>query len=219
MPGMRRDYISKLDDASINRVLSGVKALRIPLPSRRAKEELDALASQGILEDLEYFRAFGVPKGKPPHDVFVCHSSHDKEFVRKLAAALKNQGFKVWLDEFEMLPGDSLYDKIQQGIRKSSWFIIVLSPHSVKSKWCRRELHAALEQEFDRKRVYVVPVFFKQCRLPEFLKEKVYARCDGENYENGLQQLVNRLKKKTEGAKVRPNPALQPSPAKKRGRG
>jgi hypothetical protein len=60
-----------------------------------------------------------------------------------------------------MLPGDSLYDKIQHGIRTSAWFVVVLSPDSVGSKWCRRELHNALEEEFERGRVYVVPALYR----------------------------------------------------------
>ena len=37
--------------------------------------------------------------------IFLCHSSQDKFFVRKLAEALRNEGVRVWLDEAEIKIG------------------------------------------------------------------------------------------------------------------
>jgi hypothetical protein len=74
--------------------------------------------------------------------VFICHSSDDKAFVRTLARDLKSAGIKVWLDHWELLPGDSLSEKIQAGLAGSSWLLVVVSKHSVKSRWVRRELNA-----------------------------------------------------------------------------
>jgi hypothetical protein len=129
------------------------------------------------------------------HDVFICHSFVDKKFARRIANDLTIKGFKVWFDEFEMLPGDSLFEKIQAGIRNSTWFIIVLSPDSVESKWCKRELHNAMEVEFERSKVYVVPVLYRRCEIPGFLKEKLWADCEGRSYTRGLKEILRRLAK------------------------
>jgi esterase/lipase superfamily enzyme len=43
--------------------------------------------------------------------VFICHSSKDKVFVKKLAADLRKQEIDVWLDEWNMNVGDSIHKK------------------------------------------------------------------------------------------------------------
>ena len=48
--------------------------------------------------------------------IFLSHSSKDKEFVRKLADDLKTYGLSVWFDEWEIKVGDSITNKISQGI-------------------------------------------------------------------------------------------------------
>jgi hypothetical protein len=42
------------------------------------------------------------------YDVFLSHSSKDKPVVRELAARLKKDGVRVWLDEEQIKPGDSI---------------------------------------------------------------------------------------------------------------
>ena len=77
--------------------------------------------------------------------LFLCHSSKDKEFVRRLASDLKELSVRVWLDEWELEPGDSLHDCIGSALQESAYVGVVLSPDSVASKWCNRELQTALE--------------------------------------------------------------------------
>ena len=53
--------------------------------------------------------------------VFVSHASEDKErFVLAFAAKLRAQGVDAWVDRWEMLPGDSLVDKLfEEGLRNA----------------------------------------------------------------------------------------------------
>lgn len=61
-------------------------------------------------------------------DVFISHSHEDKdEIVRPLAHALQELGLQVWFDEFELRIGDSLRRKIDQGIARSAFGVVVLS--------------------------------------------------------------------------------------------
>lgn len=61
-------------------------------------------------------------------DVFVSHATEDKEaVVRPLALALQVRRFSVWHDEFELRIGDSLRRKIDRGIARSRFGIVVLS--------------------------------------------------------------------------------------------
>jgi hypothetical protein len=62
-------------------------------------------------------------------DVFVSHASEDKDgVVRPLSEALRERGLEIWFDEFELRIGDSLRRKIDAGIARSRFGIVVLSP-------------------------------------------------------------------------------------------
>ena len=98
-------------------------------------------STEKILEQIKK-HAQAYDKAKRP-DLFICHSWKDRRFSEKLTGDISEAGYKCWFAEFEMLPGDSLIDKIDKAIHKSALFAIVLSPESVKSKWCRRELKEA----------------------------------------------------------------------------
>ena len=74
-------------------------------------------------------------------DVFISHASEDKdEIVRPLAHALKQQGLDVWYDEFELRLGDSLRRKIDAGLARSTFGIVVLSQEFFKKDWPNYEL-------------------------------------------------------------------------------
>ncbi len=53
------------------------------------------------------------------YDVFISHSAKDKPAARELAERLRKDGLRVWLDEWEIKPGDGILLKIQQGLEQS----------------------------------------------------------------------------------------------------
>jgi hypothetical protein len=57
--------------------------------------------------------------------------------VRPLANALRQKGLRVWYDEFELRLGDSLRRKIDEGIARSVFGIVVLSPAFFAKKWTK----------------------------------------------------------------------------------
>lgn len=107
--------------------------------------------------------------------VFLSHTSTDKPFVKRLASDLRARSIDVWYDDWEMRVGDSLAERIQEGIQESGFLAVVLSPRSVQSGWVRRELNAALAEELQRKGVFVLPILFEDCEIPLFLRDKLYA--------------------------------------------
>ena len=53
-------------------------------------------------------------------DVFISHATEDKaEVAEPLAEALQELGFTVWLDSHELTVGDSIREKIEEGLRNS----------------------------------------------------------------------------------------------------
>jgi hypothetical protein len=51
-------------------------------------------------------------------DVFLCHNSKDKSEVKQIGQQLKQQGLKPWLDEWELRPGLSLMEQLEETIKK-----------------------------------------------------------------------------------------------------
>jgi hypothetical protein len=82
-------------------------------------------------------------------DVFISHASEDKdEIARPLARSLQAVGLKVWYDEFALKVGDSLSASIQQGLARSRYGIIIISPNFIKKRWPQEELSALISASF-----------------------------------------------------------------------
>ncbi len=72
-------------------------------------------------------------------DVFLSHSSKDKDVVRDLAERLRADGVKVWFDEWEIQPGDSIPAKMNEGLTQSRVLFLFLSRNATGSDWVQME--------------------------------------------------------------------------------
>lgn len=72
--------------------------------------------------------------------VFLSHCHTDKPFVRLVANEFRTAGLSLWLDELELLPGDSLVIAISKAVADSAYVIAFLSATSVTSAWVEKEL-------------------------------------------------------------------------------
>lgn len=124
--------------------------------------------------------------------IFLSHNSQDKYFVRKLKEDLKRDGVVVWFDEDEMKVGDSLIEKISEGISNMEYLGAILSKNSVESEWVKKEDAIAMTAEISGKRVKVLPVLLEECNIPVFLEDKIYADFRGV-YIEGYKALLRVL--------------------------
>ena len=84
------------------------------------------------------------------YDVFVSHAYEDKEsFVDEFVEALRNQGLKVWYDSDKLKWGDSMREKIDKGLAKSRYGVVVLSPNYIAEHkyWTKAELNGLFQVE------------------------------------------------------------------------
>jgi CheY-like chemotaxis protein len=121
--------------------------------------------------------------------VFISYSSKDRPFAEKLAAKLLDHGWQVWYDQWEIKVGDSIIERIEQGITSSSYLIILLSEASVTSKWVQEEIHAAFVRQLEGKESKVLPALIEDCNIPPFLRSKKYADFRS-SFDEGIQQIV-----------------------------
>ena len=76
--------------------------------------------------------------------VYLAHGSEDKEaIVRPLAQRLMEKGIDVWFDNWEIRGGDSLRQKMEEGLGSCTHFVVVLTPTSMTKPWVNAEIDAA----------------------------------------------------------------------------
>ncbi|MDH3349254.1 MAG: toll/interleukin-1 receptor domain-containing protein [Desulfobulbaceae bacterium] len=124
--------------------------------------------------------------------VFLSHAKEDKDrFVLEFGEKLRNQGVDVWLDKWEMLPGDSLIDKIfEEGLKNADAIIIVLSNHSVNKPWVKEELNAGMMKKIS-KGTKIIPVVIDDCPVPESLKSTLWEPIPVlSSYQESLDRIV-----------------------------
>src|SRR5262249_11819154 len=77
-------------------------------------------------------------------EVFISYSRKDKEFVRRLDEELKRRDREAWVDWEGIPPGDTWEKTIYGAIESTHTFIFVLTPDSIASEVCGREIAHAV---------------------------------------------------------------------------
>ena len=107
--------------------------------------------------------------------IFLAHASEDKAAVTELYNRLKASGFEPWLDQVDLLPGQSWRAEIPKAIKNSHVFIACLSQKSVqKQGYIQREFKMALSEMAGRPpgQIYLIPLRLDDCRIPELRQEE-----------------------------------------------
>lgn len=108
---------------------------------------------------------------RPVARVFVSHSVEDNFAAKRIAFALRAADFKVWFDEWELQPGESIATKVREGLRASDFLVVLLSPDSVNSHWVREEMGLALSGELRQRAITLFPVLLRDCEIPTTLRD------------------------------------------------
>jgi hypothetical protein len=117
---------------------------------------------------------------------FLCHAKEDKAVVEEVGSRLLQDGFLLWYDEKDrlpgaegLLPGDSWESKIEQAIEGSDYILAFLSPVScAKTGYVQREFRLAM-RERDRRpsgQRFVIPILTEPCDPPREFKDIHFLR-------------------------------------------
>ena len=94
-----------------------------------------------------------------PTEIFLSHSSIDRQFADDVATNLRRHGIPVWYSQTNILGAQQWQDEIGAALLRCDWFAVILSPNSVDSMWVKRELSFALQQNrFENK---IVPIIYQ----------------------------------------------------------
>jgi hypothetical protein len=125
-----------------------------------------------------------------PNEVFLSHASRDQKFATRLAETLRRHSVPVWYSPTSIRGAQQWHDEIGAALKRCDWFLLVLSPQAVKSKWVKRELLFALEQNhFEDK---IIPVLFRPCDVKALSWVlPIYQRVDfQQGFEDGCRDLL-----------------------------
>jgi TIR domain len=96
-----------------------------------------------------------------PEEIFLSHAHQDHSLTLRLARTLKGHGLRSWYSERHIPGAKQWLDEIGAALDRCDWFVVLLTPSSVRSKWVKRELTYALDQ--DRFEDRIVPLLVEPC--------------------------------------------------------
>lgn len=92
-------------------------------------------------------------------DIFISHSSADREKAKALAEAIQQQGWSVWWDR-KIPYGKSFDDVIEQELDAARCVVVVWTKMSVASYWVK------IEAAEGARRHVLLPVFLDDVKIP-----------------------------------------------------
>ena len=161
---------------------------------------------------LHTLRKWRLPIRCPPGvRVFISYAHEDAGLAFAINDELEAHGVGVWIDENELQIGDSLIERVGDAIAEGDFVVAVVSPVSVGSPWCKKELGLAVTKGINERRIVVLPVRVGGAEMPGLLKDLVFADADTVDASAIAQRIVGAIWNR--GAEDRhPDSRLQGAP-------
>lgn len=145
------------------------------------------------LEEIGYhMRPFGKDE-----QVFISHSSKDKDELEKIIPYLNGQNLPVWFDKYSISAGMSITNSVQEGIEKSSIVILWVTENFLNSNWCKYEMNAFIKKLVEENCLLltVLDDEINESRLPLFLRDIKYIKRNYKSVYEIAEELVKVIKK------------------------
>lgn len=121
---------------------------------------------------------------------FLSHTSSDKDLVRLVHQKLESKN--AWYDAADIENGESIPEKINEGLRYATHYVLFWSQRASKSNWVRAELNAAFVRMMENKCKFMVFVL-DSTPLPELLQPFKYDNIDKNDLENASDIIVEKI--------------------------
>jgi hypothetical protein len=101
-------------------------------------------------------------------DIFLSHNRAQKDWTRDLARRLRDDGLKVWFDEWELprSAGYSWSDLLVDGVERSRKVALIWSPEFFANDWPEFESNVIQQIDAVGRRERVLPILHTRCELP-----------------------------------------------------
>ncbi|MGK5551456.1 tetratricopeptide repeat protein [Actinomadura kijaniata] len=127
--------------------------------------------------------------------VYIVHAQPDLEWALPMATRLRAderlraRGLEVVLEEWALLPGDSIVGRVETMIRRAAFSVFVFSRASTDDRWMDEKYWALVGRAEHR----FVPVLLDDVALPPFAASRVVADFRGEEQDVPYERLVRAL--------------------------
>jgi hypothetical protein len=110
--------------------------------------------------------------------IFLCYSSYDRVTVRNAHKRLSSEGFDVWFEENEIMPGHDWDKIIVKAIRASDIVLIFLSNKAINTHgYFQKEVRYVLNEYEERailEKIFYIPIRLEECEIPKLLSNVQY---------------------------------------------
>lgn len=102
-------------------------------------------------------------------DAFISYAREDKKIAAKINEALVNHKKSTWIDENDIMYTEKWWKAIEVAIESSENFIFIITPASVKSNYCNKELAFAVQ--YNKRIIPVLAIDVHENDVPESLQQ------------------------------------------------
>jgi len=148
-----------------------------------------------LRESLPYaFRAGELDAAEPV--AFISYSTTDQVRATQLAGAItQGAGHQVFLDHWELAPGDQLPDRIAASIERAGALVLLVSKSSLASAWVKKEMKLAFSRAKQDPRFRIIPVLLESLKAPKSISDLVYVDWrEPDNIDLVAQTVLDRIR-------------------------
>ncbi|MGW4160344.1 toll/interleukin-1 receptor domain-containing protein [Streptomyces sp. NPDC004788] len=121
---------------------------------------------------------------------FISHGHRDKPWVTPFVAKMRLSGADIWLDEWEIRPGDSIPGKVNQALDLVDTVILFWSADAAGSAWVNTEMESALTRKLTEDGFRIIPVKLDGTPLPPLLRPLMYVSLETGEEDLALRQIL-----------------------------
>ncbi len=109
--------------------------------------------------------------------IFISYSRRDLDFAQKVVDALSEQHLDTWVDWKSIPKGQDWEQEIYRGIEQADALLFLISPDSVKSQMCNKEIAHAI-----RNNKRILPILLREAKTEEFRNKTVRTEMERLNW-------------------------------------
>lgn len=131
-----------------------------------------------------------------PYRIFLSHASADKPLARRISNYLLERRINVWLDEVDIRVGESIPEKVADGLASSAAICLLVSKAASSSQWVAREYNSFLHEAIHGTKV-IIPCRIDSTPMPVLIRDIKYADFVT-SFEVGIVGILNAVGVKEE---------------------
>ena len=125
-------------------------------------------------------------------NLFISYRKCDTSAAEQLAQELRAASHDVWFDEWKITLGDSIIQRMNEGLESSSSLILCYSSIGVDSEWISREWMSALARQLSGQGIKILPVVLTGGAPPAIMADIKYIDLTND-WDAGVAKLLDAI--------------------------